>query len=292
MRFVVFIGVLLLIAGCTKEVDLVQPSYEPKIVVDGYIETGKAANVFLTMSSPYLTYYDSASIRNTFLNHAKITISTSDGEEEVLTLYRENRFFPPFVYKSVALRGRVGVEYFLEVEVRGQILRSVTTIPAAPVVLNAFFEQVSDTTANLEMEIEPRQDEDTYLFTRVKSRLAGESFHPSYNPVDVVKSSDLSPWRSQIMRSSEFGLYYLNAEEYFYNDYDRYVYDLRDTVDVIAGAVDSVSYRVLSSLFRDRINQENPFSFNGNRIETNIEGGIGRWTGIGISGVIYVSSEN
>lgn len=154
MRFAICIGILLLVAGCTKEVELEQPAYKPKIVVDGYIESGKAASVSLTMSSPYLTHYDSASIRHTFLNHAKITISSSEGDEEVLTLYRENRFFPPFVYKSVSIRGRTGVEYHLKIEVSGDTLSSVTSIPAAPVVSNAFFDAVSDTTGNLVMEVE------------------------------------------------------------------------------------------------------------------------------------------
>jgi len=292
MRFVIYLGVLFVVLGCTKEVDLEQPAYEPKIVVDGYIETGKAANVFLTMSSPYLTHYDSVSIRNTFLNYAKITISSSEGDEEVLTLYRENRLFPPFVYKSVSVRGQTGVEYQLKVEVGGRTLSATTSIPGPPVVADAFSDVVTDTTGNLKIGIEPPQQSEIYLFTQVRSRLAKELFHPSYDPVTVLKSSDQNPTIIRILRSTEFGLYYADAEQRFYNEYGRYEYDLRDTVDVIAGTVDSVSYRILSTLFRDRTSQENPFAFNGNRIETNIEGGIGRWTGIGIGGVITVISDD
>ncbi len=268
-----------------------QPAYEPKIVVDGYIETGKTANVVLTMSSPYLTHYDSVSIRNTFLNYAKITISSSEGEEEILTLYRENRFFPPFVYKSVSVRGQTGVEYQLKVVVGGKTLSATTSIPRPPVFVDAFFDEVSDTTGNLMIGVELPQQREIYLFTQVRSRLAKELFHPSYDPVTFVNSSDQNPSIIRILRSTEFGLYYVNAEQRFYNEYGRYEYDLRDTVDVIAGTVDSVSYRVLSTLFRDRASQENPFAFNGNRIESNIEGGIGRWTGIGISGVTTVTSD-
>lgn len=269
-----------------------KPSFESKIRLDGYIETGKTANVFLTMSSPYLTHYDSVSIRNTFLNYAKITISSSKGEKEVLTLYRENRFFPPFVYKSVSVRGQEGVEYQLKVEVGGRTLSATTTIPGPPVVVDAFFDEVTDTTGNLKVGVEPPEQSEIYLFTQVRSRLAKEAFHPSYDPVTVLKSSDQNPTVIRILRSTEFGLYYIDAEQRFYNEYGRYEYDLRDTVDVIVGSVDSASYRVLNTLFRDRAGQENPFAFNGNRIETNIEGGIGRWTGIGISGVTTVTSDD
>ena len=91
--FFAFIILVLFCASCQKDVDLDQPSYQEKIVVDGYIETGRSAMVFLTMSSPFLTHYDSVSIRNTFLNYAKITLVSSTGETEVLTLFREKKFF-------------------------------------------------------------------------------------------------------------------------------------------------------------------------------------------------------
>lgn len=289
MKLFVYMPLLFfLLMSCTKEVELEQPEYAQKVVVDGYIETGKPAHVFLTLSSPYLTRYDSVSIRNTFLNYGKISLTSSLGEEEVLTLFREDRFFPPFVYKTVSIRGQTGARYYLKVEVKGRELTAVTTIPAPPSVVDAGFTQNTDTTGHLEVRIDTPANGEQYLFSRVRSRLEGEDFHPAYDPLTVIRSTDASPRRVRLLRSTEFGLYQLNADEAFYAGYDRYEYDLRDSVDVIAGTVDSVSYRILKSLFVDRVNIENPFAFNGNRIETNINGGIGRWTGIGIDTVMTV----
>ncbi len=76
----------ILFLSCTKEVEVVQPYYEPKIVVDGWIANNDYANVILTYSSPFLTDYDSVSIRNTFLNYAKVTLTNSKGNSEILTL--------------------------------------------------------------------------------------------------------------------------------------------------------------------------------------------------------------
>jgi hypothetical protein len=290
-NFILYIAFVLVILGCTKEVNLEQPSYESKIVVDGFIESGRAASVFLTLSSPYLTHYDSASIRNTFLNYAKITLTSSLGEEEVLTLYREDRFFPPFVYKSVSIRGKTGIRYDLKVEVRGREVLASTTIPNPPSVTDAFFVENTDTTGQLQLVVESPIKNDLHLFTRVRSNLEDEAFHPSHDPVAILDFSDSRTQKVRVLRSTEFGLYLLNADSAYYSGYERYEYDLRDTVDVIAGAVDSVAYRVLSSLFRDRGSQENPFAFNGNRIETNVKGGIGHWTGVGITSVVTVTGK-
>jgi len=44
---------LFIMVSCTKEIDLTQEVYERKIVVDGWIENGRSAQVLLTMSSPF-----------------------------------------------------------------------------------------------------------------------------------------------------------------------------------------------------------------------------------------------
>ncbi|MBZ4675924.1 MAG: hypothetical protein JG782_543 [Anaerophaga sp.] len=293
MKLLLFLIMIALgLSSCQKEVELDQPSYRRKIVVDGYIETGRQAHVFLTLSSPYLTHYDSASIRETFLNYAKVTLTSSTGEEEVLTLFREDRFFPPFVYKSIAIKGQEGETYHLRAEVKGRIVTATTTIPQAVAVVDTRMTQISDTTGFVEFATNPPNEGSYYLFTRVKSRFADSDFHPSFNPLSRVKFTQNPPVWQRILRSSELGHYFSDPKSSFYDPYDWFEYDRRDTVEIIVGTVDSVSYRVIESLFIDRVNQENPFAFNGNRIETNIEGGIGRWTGIGITGIETIITED
>lgn len=277
---------LMVMVSCTKEVELEQPHYERKIVVDGYIETGRPAHIFLTLSTPYLTHYDSASIRSSFLNYAKITLSSSRGEEEILTIFREKNFFPPFVYKSVKIKGEAGVQYELKVEVGGRELSAFTTIPEALPVVATRVNAQTDTTGYLEFAVEPSGQKNQYLFTRVASRLEDEELHPSFEPLALLEKEKYSaPVWQRVLRSTESGLYLDNPSSEFYDHYPRFEYDLRDTIKLLAGTVDSVSYEVLNSLFTDRNNQENPFAFNGSRIQSNINGGIGRWTGIGVSGI-------
>jgi hypothetical protein len=278
-----------LLFACTRDVDLEQPHYKSKIVVDGFIETGRAAHVFLTMSSPYLTHYDSASIRDTFLNYGKITLTSSAGEEEVLTIYREKQLFPPFVYKSVAIRGQSGVRYDIKVEVKGRELSASTTIPIALEGTEGRFVEKTDTTGFVEFTAASPVIENKYLFVRVRSHLAEDDFHPAFNPLFVISDVDqVTAWQ-RVLRSREFGHYLLDADVPYYSSYPRFEYDLRDSVELLVGTVDSTAYKVLESLFVDRTNQENPFAFNGNSVKSNINGGIGRWTGIGIKGVLELA---
>lgn len=292
MTVPLFLLIFLLMA-CTRDVDIEQPRYQQRIVVDGYIETGRPAYVFLTMSSPYLTRYDSVSIRQSFLNYGKITLSSSKGEEEVLTLFREKGFFPPFVYRSIEMEGETGVRYDIKVEVKGREVTASTTIPPAPDIHSVRFIATTDTTGYSEFSVMPPRSGKRFLFTRVRSTLAEEGYHPALNPVTIVSSDDKSPSWKRVLRSSEFGYYLMEPDSVYYNNsYPRYEYDLRDTVQILVGSVDSISYKVLESLLMDRANMENPFVFSGNKIESNIEGGIGRWTGIGVTRPLSLTRES
>lgn len=291
MKILSILVLSILLFSCSKEVEIDQPHYESKVVVDGYIESGRSAHIHLTSSSPYLIHYDSASIIRTFLNHAKITLSSSKGEEEILTIYRESQFFPPFIYKSVQMKGEEGVKYDLLIEVDQQVLTASTTIPPKPVVLNTRFAPQTDSTGYAEYIVAPPQTGEIYLFPLVRSTFSKESFHPTFQGVSVVSADDQGLAWKKILRVREMRNYSSNPKAFYYNSFPKFQYDLRDTIWVLPGAVDSISYRVLKSLFTDLSGNENPFAFNGNRIETNIQGGLGRWTGIGIAPLIKISYE-
>ena len=86
MKHFLFLMLITLGTSCSNSIEIEQPDYERKVVVDGWIESDDFAHVFLTYSSPFLTEYDSTSIRQSFLNNAKVTILASNGESEVLTV--------------------------------------------------------------------------------------------------------------------------------------------------------------------------------------------------------------
>ena len=162
--------------ACTKDIVIDQPDYASKIVVDGWISNNDYANIILTKSSPFLTEYDSASIRNTFLNYAKVTVTSSNGESEILTLFRKDEFFPPFVYKTTSLKGEVGVEYTLTIEVDDEIITSSTTIPLLPNIQDVSLNILSDTTMNFKAHIQDDGDVLNYYYTQIFIKKCKQEF--------------------------------------------------------------------------------------------------------------------
>jgi hypothetical protein len=287
-KYIALLGFLLV--SCTSTIELEQEEYEEQVVVDGAIESGDFANVFLTLSSPFLTNYDSASIAATFLKYGKVTLTCSNGDSEVLTVFKKSALFPPFVYRSVRMKGITGCTYDLKVEVRGKVITASTTIPESPVVKGVRMEAVSDTSGYLRLCVQPSLTEETRLYVQVWSFLADKSYHPAKMPVFLIPSS-ADPTEVYVYRSNETNLSLLNMDSPFYQHYIRYQYSLTDTVVVKAASMDEQSYQVMKSLFTDLSIQINPFAFNTAGIQSNIIGGIGRWTGLGVTpAVLYVGN--
>ncbi|MDD4922954.1 MAG: hypothetical protein PHS30_10825, partial [Bacteroidales bacterium] len=201
---------------------------------------------------------------------------------EILTLFRDDQLFPPFIYRTVRMKGITGCTYQLTVETRGRIITASTTIPEPPIVNGLSMEAESDSSGNLTVSVQPSQNEDLRLFLQTKSKLADQNFHPVKMPVIKVPAGETAQ-KINIDRMYETNLYLIDTKRNYYKDWDRYSYSLKDTVMVKVGTIDMKSYQVFKSLYADQSNQLNPFAFNTGGIQTNIVGGIGRWTGIGLA---------
>ena len=202
MRIIV-VSICLLLFSCTKEIKIDQVDYQTKIVVDGWIENNGYAHVILTRSSPFLTEYDSASIRNTFLNYAKVTLSNGKGQSEVLTLSRQKDFFPPFIYKSTDIKGEIGETYELEVIYQNKIVSSVTTIPLLPDVKDVFSDNVSDTSMYIMAHIEDNSLSENYYYSQIFVKHIDTHFHPSGNPLQNDRLFNGKEHTFQVKRSNQ-----------------------------------------------------------------------------------------
>ncbi|WP_439185194.1 DUF4249 domain-containing protein [Carboxylicivirga taeanensis] len=266
-------------AACSKDIALDQVDYESKIVVDGWIENGQTANVFLTMSSPFLTDYDSASIRNTFLNYAKVTITNGKGVSEVLTLTRRKEFFPPFVYKTINMKGEVGETYFLEVIYQNRVVESVTTIPSLPEVDGVKAVAASDSSMVIMATMNDHALEANYYYSQIFTYHFDTRFHPSDKPLKNDRLYNGEVHTFQIKRSDQpdpLGIHNINSERALKPD----EFAMTDTVLVKISQIDAAAYQVLNGMYVDHLGQNSPFTFVDQQTHTNIKGGIGRWTGL------------
>lgn len=276
---------MLVLLSCSSELEVKQPAYQAKIVVDGWMESNQLARIYLTQSSAFLTDYDSASIRESILTRAKVSILNSKGENEILTLYKDENYFPPYVYKTIVMRGEVGISYDLKVEIMGQVLTSSTRIPDKPSIQKCIFVNRTDSSGIINLSLKADPTKDSYLFFQSKSFKGDRGFHPCYPKVLKLETGS-DAGLIDIYRNVEFNLVsnvIQGKAPSFYDNYPPLEFSVYDTVLIKAGTIDLASFEVLRSIFEDQGNRYNPIAFNGNEIKTNINGGIGHWTGVGLA---------
>ncbi len=134
-------GVLLMavfFTGCEKDINLNINNQQPLLVVDGYIENGKAPVIVLSSSLNYFSSISPAELTAAFVHNAVVTIS--DGSKTIrLNEYsqRDSAGYSLYYYTAAEsnhdsiLRGALNRQYKLSVTTaEGKNYTSSTTIPA------------------------------------------------------------------------------------------------------------------------------------------------------------------
>ncbi|MEO8590846.1 MAG: DUF4249 family protein, partial [Flavobacteriales bacterium] len=158
-RIVLPLLMIALLSGCEKEITVDLPVTEPKVVVEGTIETGQPPFVILTRTQSYFAPTSLASIAGSFISDATVTVN--DGEtthtldrvcsgdltEEELQLAAEAtgididllRQANICAWTKLSLLGEEGRTYRLEVQADGKSLSSTTTLPHAMALDSLWF---------------------------------------------------------------------------------------------------------------------------------------------------------
>jgi len=122
-------GISFIIHSCEKDITIDLPKAEEKIVVEGWIENGQAANVILSKNSSYFDPIDEAAINHMFNIDAVVTVKEVEtGVEEVLTKTMNPLFVPPVMYRGTSLKGKTNHHYSLTIETDGKVLTATTYI--------------------------------------------------------------------------------------------------------------------------------------------------------------------
>ena len=125
MKKALLILLVMALAACSRD----GADVPEKLVVEGWIEEGRAPVVYVTTSLvPKEEPESLEDIGSHVVRWARVAIS--DGEEEViLTGTASKRFYPPYAYTTSKMVGKVGKTYRLTVEYSGVHAEASAVVP-------------------------------------------------------------------------------------------------------------------------------------------------------------------
>lgn len=265
---VLFLLVLFVIA-CEKQPINNREGYNPKFVVEGWIEEGGYPYVMLTHNLPFFTAIDSNQLNEVVIRWAKVSVS--DGvKTEILTGMKDDRYFPPYGYKGSEIKGEAGKSYTLKIEYAGNILTAETTIPKKAKLDSIWFTPKEN---GLKQQLNVRFSDDVTdtnfyrLFTRTNE---DQIFYPSLLSVQTDKYFNGKQFSLQVNRGPKNNLKIRN--EAFFNT--------GDTIYVKFSAIPKTAFDFWSSFNDEVLNSSNPLIGSTGKINHNINGpAIGIWAG-------------
>lgn len=144
MRNLFFLILLILLSSCVRDVEVILPEFKEKMVVEGHIEPGGKAYVFLSKNVAYFGSTDISNFQNYVIRNAIVTIW--DGTQ--LDTLKE--VFPGlgYYYEATFMTGVVGKTYLLTIQYNNKTFTASTTIPT-PVPLDTLWFQVQGTLDSL-----------------------------------------------------------------------------------------------------------------------------------------------
>jgi hypothetical protein len=274
-NIIFFSPVLLLVAtSCNENLEYNVQDPDDMIVIDGWIENDQYAKVLLTRNTPYFSSLDSASLRELVLSRAKVTLT--DGERsEILTLRRNNDYFPPFVFTGSEIRGEVGKTYTLTAEYGGRLASGSTTIPA-PVILDTIYYVNKQNTDSGTIYLEFRDPPFEKNYYRILTKILG--MDPNYYSSMIMAISD------EFFSGQEFGFTIYRGQRSYISAGTNEYFKIGDTVSIKFCTIDEAHYDFWSSFQDEILNTGNPFASSLSVIKSNIKGdGLGIWGGYGVS---------
>lgn len=264
---------LVILLGCDNEIVFETPSFEEQVVVDGWIEQGKYARVFLTKSAGYFQDVDSVKMVDLVLRFAKITLS-DDEKTEILTLKRNDQYFPPYYYQSTNIVGEQGKTYTLKVESAGKTYFSKTSIPKLIPIEKLEFVPSSENSDKGYINVE-FQDLPGNNFYRLYTKTIGKDkdYRPVYFPTFNDVSFNEKRMSIQAIRGPES-----NAQ------IERNLYfEKGDSVIVRLASIDEQHFKFWKFADSRSYVSSNPFAISNNEVISNIENGLGIWGGFASS---------
>lgn len=289
--FVTLLFALILIS-CEREITVNLPETEPKIVVEGYIESDTVPIVILSKNIPYFSELDFTKLSRLFLKGAKVTVINETDRDTValqeFTIPSDTLEFTfytvPNIFDPNAFSGKIGKTYRLNVEVEGKTLTAVTTIPKPVAIDSIVFLKVD----SLNTPFPPKNRDSLYRMEAYFRDPAGEANYYSYWTSRA--SANINTYSQQDGNFFYLALFDGNYVPRFWVQGSRLEGDtlpknarffrLGDTINLKWGAVDEAQYDFWDT-YNSNVQGGGPFS-PPVIVKSNIKGGLGVWAGTGL----------
>ena len=261
-----------LLGSCLGKVST-DTEYHRQLVVEGRIEAGGPAEVMLSENLPFLDVITEQTLEAAVVRYAKVTVTSDDGQSEILTGYYDRNYPTRFVYRSARLHGRTGGTYTLTVDYRGRTCTAVTTVPEPIPLRELRAEPVCDSLFTLQALFDDPPAKNAY-FAECRTTDPG-----AYSPalMGVVDDSVLDNGGSVTLTVNR-PLQYLKIK-----DYKQY-FRPGETVDVRFSHISSPTFDFWSRFENEMLNAMNPVFPAYENLPSNMEGDArGIWSGYGSS---------
>lgn len=274
-----FFVVAILLFACNPDIDYEVRGYREKIIVEGTIESGKYAQVELTLNVPLWKTIDSTSYLERIIRDAKVTVIDGD-ETEILTAKWDRSVSPPrHYYIGNKIKGAEGKIYDLLIEKGGYTLYSTTSIPSS-----FQFENIISKTTKIDdlrsLEITIDAGNDTQKAYRVFTQKNKDT---RFIETPVVFNSTLNQTGKMTMQISP------HPESTDPSFWENNFFVVGDTVMIKICAIDSVSTQFHKDLSMFSLAGGNIIVSEVKPLQSNIsEPGFGIWCGSYVQKIQYV----
>lgn len=261
--------------SCEKDITVDLPEPESQIVVEGYINPGGPAYVFISRSVAYFAPVDSASLVSSAVKGALVTVSDGSTTDTLTELAPDIGY----LYISPNLVGEVGKTYTLTIVSNGETVSSVTTIHA-PVPLDSVW-------------FKPQNETDSlgWAWARL-SDPAGVENHYRWFAKRLTKDEDFIAPTGSVLEDKFFeGLSFdfaynrgqvPNSTADDDNNEEEGFFKIGDTIVVKFASITKESFDFWRSAETQSSSNGNPFGSPA-PLKGNIVGGIGIWEGFSFS---------
>jgi hypothetical protein len=146
MKFIYLSILCLLLLSCEKAIHFTPDTQQPKLVVEGIIESGQSPVVYLTRSLDFFSTISREQLAGSFVRNAQVVI-TDGSTSELLKEYEIRVTNDTLIYYysvdtsggRTGMKGVEGTLYHLNIQTDGKEYAAITTIPALTKTLDSLY---------------------------------------------------------------------------------------------------------------------------------------------------------